>query len=168
MIYEYKGKKPKIGKNVYIAATAAIIGNVTIKDGANIWFGAVLRGDLAPIEVGKNTNIQDNCTIHVDEDRPVVIGDNVTIGHNAVVHGCTVENYSLVGIGAIALNGALIRSYTVVAAGALVREDQVVGPGQLVAGVPAVMKKQFEETELELLKMPSKIYTNLAGNYLSE
>ncbi len=143
MIIEYEGKVPEIGKNVYIAPTAAIIGDVVLADGASVWFGAVLRGDEAPIRVGRNTNIQDNCTIHTDEEQPAILGDNVTVGHNAVVHGCTVENSCLIGIGAIILNGALIRAGSVVAAGSVVREQQVVGPFHLVTGVPAKIKREL-------------------------
>ena len=143
MIIEYEGKSPDIGKNVYIAPTAVIIGDVMLADGASVWYGAVLRGDEAAIRVGRNTNIQDNCTVHTDEGQPAVIGDNVTVGHNAVVHGCTVEKSCLIGIGSVILNGAIIRTGSVVAAGSVVREQQVVGPHQLVAGIPAEVKREL-------------------------
>ncbi len=153
MIIAYEGKQPQIGENVYIAPTAVIIGDVTLGDGASIWYGAVLRGDEAPIRVGKNTNIQDNCTVHTDEGKPVIIGDAVTVGHNAVLHGCTVENSCLIGIGALVLNAAQIRTGSIVAAGCVVRETQVIGPLQLVAGIPARVKRE----------LPADIHGILAG-----
>lgn len=143
MILSYNGKRPVIGKHVYIAPTAAIIGDVTIEDHASIWYGAVIRGDLAPITIGRNTNVQDNCTLHVDKGQPVRIGDNVTIGHNAVVHGCTLEAWSLIGINAVVLNAAVVRTGSIVAAGSVVRERQIVGPHHLVAGIPAALKKEL-------------------------
>ncbi len=152
MIIEYEGKSPNIGKNVYIAPTAVIVGDVTLADGASVWYGAVLRGDEAAIRVGRNTNIQDNCTVHTDEGQPAIIGDNVTVGHNAVVHGCTVENSCLIGIGAVILNGAMIKTGSVVAAGTVVREQQAVGPCQLVTGVPAKVKRELSADIHDILQ----------------
>ncbi len=141
MLFEYKGKKPKLGNNVFVAPTASVIGDVEIEDGASIWYGAVLRGDLAYIKIGKNTNIQDNCTIHTDTDKPAIIGDNVTVGHNAVVHGCTVENNCLIGMNAVILNDAVIKTGSVIAAGSVVREGDKIGPGILLSGFPRQSKK---------------------------
>jgi carbonic anhydrase/acetyltransferase-like protein (isoleucine patch superfamily) len=149
MILDYNGKKPRIGKDVYIAPTAVIIGDVHIAEGASVWFGAVLRGDMDAIHIGKNTNIQDNCVVHVDEGFPASIGDNATVGHHAVVHGCTVENRCLIGINAVVLNGARIREGSVVAAGSVVRQGQMCGPWELVAGIPAGFKKKLTETAPE-------------------
>ena len=143
MIMEFNGKKPKIGKNVFIAPGATIIGDVEIQDNSSIWYGAVLRGDTDSITVGRSTNIQDNCTIHADPGKPARIGDHVTVGHNAVVHGCTVEDSSLIGINAVVLNGALIRSGSIVGAGSVVKEGQVIGPCQMAAGIPASVKKDM-------------------------
>ena len=162
MIIQHQGKNPRIGENVYIAPTAIIIGDVELRDGASVWYGAVLRGDEAPIHVGKNTNIQDNCTVHTDLDKPVVIGDNVTIGHNAIVHGCTVENLCLIGIGAVVLNDARIKTGTVVAAGSVLRERQTVGPNQLVAGSPAVVKRELSPDIREMLQEPVRSYQRLS------
>jgi len=141
MILDYNGKTPRIGANVFIAPTAAVIGDVEIGDNASIWFGAVVRGDMAPIRIGCGTNIQDNVTVHVDKGHPAIIGANVTVGHNAVVHGCAVEDDCLIGIGSVVLSGARIRHGCVVAAGAVVREGADIGPLHLVAGAPAVFKK---------------------------
>jgi len=162
MILEYKGHKPKIGKNVFIAPTATVIGNVEIKDGASIWYGTVLRGDMAPITVGKSTNIQDNCTVHTDFDRPAIIGDYVTVGHNAVVHGCIIENYCLIGINAVILSHASIKTGSVVAAGSVVKHGQVVGPYRLVAGIPASIKKELSEAEVEKRKKTAEHYMQFA------
>ena len=166
MIIEYNQRLPVIGKRVFIAPTAVLIGDVTIGDGASIWFNAVLRGDMAPIVVGANTNIQDNCTIHTDADLPARIGDNVTMGHNAVIHGCTIDAGALIGIGAIVLNGAHVKAMSVVAAGAVVREGAQVGPRQLVAGSPAVVKGELSVTMLERVKQAPDDYLKLADRYL--
>jgi carbonic anhydrase/acetyltransferase-like protein (isoleucine patch superfamily) len=162
MILEYKGHKPKIGKNVFIAPTATIIGDVEIKDNSSIWYGTVLRGDMAPIIVGKSTNIQDNCTVHTDFDRPAIIGDYVTVGHNAVVHGCIIENYCLIGINAVILSHASIKTGSVVAAGSVVKHGQVVGPYHLVAGIPASTKKELPEAEVEKRKKTAEHYMQFA------
>jgi carbonic anhydrase/acetyltransferase-like protein (isoleucine patch superfamily) len=165
MIMAYRGKRPVIGENVFIAPTATVIGDVTLERGASVWYGAVLRGDEAPIRVGAGTNIQDNCTIHTDPNKPVTIGANVTIGHNAVVHGCTVEDNSLIGIGAVVLNDARIRTGSVVAAGATVKEGAEIGPYHLVAGTPASLKKEMGEEIVELLKEPAKVYRALSREH---
>ncbi|UCH21085.1 MAG: gamma carbonic anhydrase family protein [Deltaproteobacteria bacterium] len=165
MILDYKGIKPKIGKNVFIAPTAVVIGKVQIMDNASIWYGAVVRGDREPITIGKNSNVQDNCTVHTDPGYPVVIGRNVTIAHNAIVHGCTIEELSLIGIGAILLNGALIKKGSVVGSGAVVREGQEVGPYQLVAGVPAALKKELDDTILEKNLESARNYMKRAAEH---
>jgi len=156
MIFEYKGHKPKIGKNVFIAPTAAVIGDVDLKDGVSIWYGVVVRGDRAAITVGKNSNIQDNSTVHADAGKPTVIGENVTIGHNAVIHACTIEDNCLIGISAAILTGAYIKAGSVVAAGA-----------HLVAGIPAAIKKELSESSSENHIKTAKSYFNLAREYLA-
>ncbi len=168
MILEYKGKKPKIGNNVFIAATATVIGDVEIADGVSIWYGAVLRGDLAPIKIGKNTNIQDNCTVHTDTDKPAVIGDHVTVGHNAVVHGCTVESRCLIGMNAVVLNDAHVKTGSIVASGSVVREKQTVGPYHLVTGIPAVLKKDLGKEGVDEFDRAVNIYLRLAAEHISE
>lgn len=167
MILEYNGHQPKIGKNVFIAPTATVIGKVEIKDHASIWYGTVLRGDLASITVGEKTNIQDNCTIHTDIDKPAVIGDNVTVGHNAVVHGCIVEDNCLIGINAVVLSGAWIKTGAVVAAGSVVKHGQVVRPYHLVAGVPAEIKKELSNTTLEKRKETAEHYIEIARKHMA-
>lgn len=165
MIITYNDIAPTIGENVFIAPTAVVIGDVTIDGGASIWFNAVLRGDMAPIRIGRNTNIQDNCTVHTDYGKPATIADNVTVGHNAVVHGCTIETGSLIGINAVVLNDAHIMAQTVVAAGAVVREGARFGPRQLIAGTPASVKKTLTEAMLKRVDGSVAHYLALAATY---
>ncbi|OPZ58899.1 MAG: UDP-3-O-(3-hydroxymyristoyl) glucosamine N-acyltransferase [Deltaproteobacteria bacterium ADurb.Bin510] len=166
MILSFNGHSPKIGQNVFIAENATIIGDVEIGDGASVWFGAVIRGDMAPIRIGCNTSIQDNCTVHTDLNMPCTIGANVTVGHNAVVHSCTVEDRVLIGIGANVLNRAVIKTGSIVAAGSLVREGQNVGPFELVTGVPAEVKKTFDESIYQKLDTGISEYLELSAEYL--
>jgi carbonic anhydrase/acetyltransferase-like protein (isoleucine patch superfamily) len=165
MIIEYKGITPIVGANVFIAPTAAVIGDVEIKDNASIWYGAVLRGDTAPVTIGRNTNIQDNCTVHTDAGCPAVIGDNVTVGHNAVVHGCIVENDCLIGIGAVILSGAKVKKGSIVAAGSVVIEEQQIDPYHLATGSPAKMKKKLPKNPSGDLPQTVKNYLNLSAVY---
>lgn len=168
MIIPYNQITPRIGKHVYIAPTAVVLGDVTIGDGSSIWFNAVLRGDMAPITVGSRTNIQDNCTVHTDLDLPARIGDNVTIGHNAVVHGCTIDDESLIGIGAIVLNRAYVGAQSLVAAGSVVREGTQIPPRQLVAGSPAVVKKALGDEFLVRIRQATQDYLMLSEAYLQQ
>lgn len=165
ILLEYHGKRPKIGKNVYIAPGAVIIGDVEIGDDSSIWFNTVVRADLDAIRIGRNTNIQDNCTIHLDVGKPAIIGDNVTVGHNAVVHGCIIEDDCLIGINSTVLSGAHVKRGTIVASNALVREGQVIGPFQLVTGVPAEVKKHFDESVLKVIRSPAESYREKALHY---
>jgi carbonic anhydrase/acetyltransferase-like protein (isoleucine patch superfamily) len=165
MILAYRGKSPRIGSNVFIAPTAVVIGDVDIADGASIWYGAVVRGDSAAIRIGRETNIQDNCTVHVDAGVPVDIGEAVVVGHNAVVHGCTIEDLCLIGIGAVVLNHARIRRGSIVGAGAVVREHQVVGPLALAAGIPAQIRKELPPETLETIRHDADTYLELARQH---
>lgn len=168
MILEYKGIKPRIGSNVFIAPTAVVIGNVSIGDRASIWYGTVLRGDRDTITIGNRTNIQDNSTVHTDPGKPVRIGSGVSIGHAAVVHGCKIENDCLIGIKAAVLNDAVIRQGSIVASGAVVKEGQEVGPFQLVAGVPAEFKRALDDKALVKIQRTVEIYTSLAADYIGK
>jgi carbonic anhydrase/acetyltransferase-like protein (isoleucine patch superfamily) len=167
MILSLNGKHPRIDAGAFIAPTAVIIGDVTIAEGASIWYGTVLRGDMEPIHVGRRTNIQDNCTVHTDYGCPVRIGDGVSVGHNAVIHGCTVEDDCLISIGAVVLSGAVIRRCSVVAAGAVVKERQTVGPNHLVAGAPAGLKRVLAEAEMAPFLKPVANYRKLAADHLA-
>jgi len=167
MILSHKNHKPIIGNNVFIAPTATVIGDVDIKDNSSIWYGTVLRGDLAPITIGEGTNIQDNCTIHTDHDKPAIIGNRVTVGHNAIVHGCIVEDNCLIGINAVVLSGAWIKTGAVVAAGSVVKHGQVVEPYHLVAGTPAEFKKKLSKTTVEKRKKTAEHYIELAQEHMA-
>ena len=146
-VLPYKGIWPTIAEDVFIAPGAVIIGAVTIYEGASIWYNAVVRGDVAPIVIGRRTNIQDNCTLHVDADAPLTIGDECTIGHNAVVHGATLGNRVLVGINAVVLSHAEIGAETIIGASALVSEHKQMPGGVLIVGVPAQVKRELNEAE---------------------
>jgi len=162
MICTYEGKAPRIAEGVFIAPTAVVIGDVEIGNGPSIWYGAVLRADPGAICIGEHSNIQDNCTVHVDTHVRVSIGDYVTIGHNAVIQGCTIASGCVVGMGAVVLNGAPLREGSVVAAGAVVRENQVVGPYHLVAGSPARLKRELTSDQALKNLQPAIDYAEMA------
>ncbi len=162
MIAPYDGKAPKIGKDVFIAPTACVIGDVEIGDGTSIWYGAVIRGDCARIRIGRNTNIQDNATLHADTESPLVIGDYVTIGHNAVVHGCTIGDDCLIGIGSVILDDAHIQSGSVIASGSVVREGAVIKAFSLAAGSPAELKKELGPERSKKNRQGARNYGQLA------
>ena len=165
MILSYKGIRPQIGNNVFIAPTAVIIGDVKIGDNSSIWYGTVVRGDRDVITIGQNTNIQDNCTVHTDPGKPVTIGNNVAVGHNAVIHGCTLEDNCLIGINATVLNAAVIKTGSVIGSGAVVRQGQSIGPLQLAAGVPAIVKKELTEADVEGILQTSRTYMMLSQEH---
>ena len=148
-ILPYKGVMPTIEENVFIAPGAMVIGNVTIREGASVWYNAVIRADTAPIVIGHRTNIQDNCTLHVDSDAPLTIGDGCTIGHGAVVHGATLGDQVFVGTKAVVLSHAQIGSRTMVGACALVGEGKNIPEGVLILGIPAKYARELTEAELE-------------------
>ncbi len=148
-ILPYKGIMPTIEENVFIAPGAMVIGDVTIREGASVWYNAVVRADTAPIVIGRRTNIQDNCTLHVDADASLTIGDECTIGHGAVVHGAILGNQVFVGMKAVVLSHARIGSRTIVGACALVGEHKDIPEGVLMLGIPAKYARELTEVELE-------------------
>ncbi|MBC2902717.1 gamma carbonic anhydrase family protein [Streptomyces cupreus] len=162
MIKGIGGREPKVDANVFVAPTASVIGDVTLETGASVWYGAVLRGDVERISVGASSNVQDNCTLHADPGFPVTVGERVSIGHNAVVHGATVEDDCLIGMGATVLNGAVIGAGSLVAAQALVPQGMRVPPGSLVAGVPAKVKRELTEEERAGVSLNGTMYAQLA------
>lgn len=146
-VLPFKGKHPQIAENVFIAPGAMVIGDVTIHEGASIWYNAVVRGDTAPIVIGPRSNIQDNCTLHTDADAPLTIGTECTVGHNAVVHGATVADHVLIGMHSVVLSHAQIGEETVVGACALVNEQKQIPGGVLVVGVPAKVVRELSQNE---------------------
>ncbi|MFJ4186535.1 gamma carbonic anhydrase family protein [Kitasatospora sp. NPDC089509] len=156
------GKSPAVDPSAFVAPNAVVIGDVTVGAGASIWYGAVLRGDAESISVGAGSNIQDNCTLHADPGFPLVVGERISVGHNAVLHGCTVEDDVLVGMSATILNGARIGAGSLVAAGAVVTQGMDVPPGSLVAGVPAKVRRELTEEERAGVKANGEGYRLLA------
>ncbi|MCK1819029.1 gamma carbonic anhydrase family protein [Streptomyces sp. XM83C] len=155
------GREPKIDEDTFVAPTASVIGEVTLAAGASVWYGAVLRGDVERISVGAASNVQDNCTLHADPGFPVTVGERVSIGHNAVLHGATVEDDCLIGMGSTVLNGAVIGAGSLVAAQALVPQGMVVPPGSLVAGVPAKVRRELTEEERQGITLNGTMYAEL-------
>ncbi|MEU2054411.1 gamma carbonic anhydrase family protein [Streptomyces bungoensis] len=155
------GKEPQVDPGAFVAPTASVIGDVTLHAGASVWYGAVVRGDVERITVEADANVQDNVTLHADPGFPVRIGARVSIGHNAVVHGATVEDDCLVGMGATVLNGAVIGAGSLVAAQALVPQGMVVPPGSLVAGVPAKVRRELSAEEREGVTLNGTLYADL-------
>ncbi|MFF7732208.1 MULTISPECIES: DapH/DapD/GlmU-related protein [unclassified Streptomyces] len=162
MITGIGGREPEIDATAFVAPTASVIGGVTLGEGASLWYGAVARGDVETISVGASSNVQDNCTLHADPGFPVTVGERVSIGHNAVVHGATVEDDCLIGMGATVLNGAVIGAGSLVAAQALVPQGMVVPPGSLVAGVPAKVRRELTEEERQGVTLNGTMYAELA------
>ena len=147
-LIEYKGKKPVLGERVFIAEGAKLIGDVEIGDDSSVFYNAVLRADLAEIRIGKRTNIQDNVTVHLSTGVGVHVGDDVTVGHNAVLHACDIDSDVLVGMGAIVMDGAHIKPHSVVAAGALVPQGKEFPERSLIVGAPAHVVRELTEEEI--------------------
>ncbi len=167
MIKPYKDIHPQVHPTVFIAETAAVIGDVVIGEDSSIWFHTVVRGDEHYIRIGKQTNIQDLCQVHTTEGKfPVTIGDQVTIGHKATIHGCTIGNQCLIGMGAILLDGCKVGDGSVVAAGSVVREGSKVPPRTLVAGVPAKPVRELRDKNLKRILHASEHYMNLKKDYM--
>ncbi|WP_328859919.1 gamma carbonic anhydrase family protein [Streptomyces sp. NBC_00306] len=156
------GREPSVAPEAFTAPTSVVIGEVTLAPGAGVWYQTVLRADCGPIVIGADSNIQDNCTVHSDPGFPVTVGERVSVGHNAVLHGCTVEDDVLVGMGATVLNGAHIGTGSLVAAHALVPQGMQVPPGSLVAGVPAKVRRELTDEEREGIKLNAAVYLDLA------
>jgi len=169
MILGYEGAFPVVGNRVFIAENATIVGNVDIGDDASIWFGSVIRGDVHSISIGARSNIQDLCVVHVTNDTwPVKIGEDVTIGHGVIAHGCTIGRGSLIGMGSRILDGAVIGEECLVGAGALVTEGMQVPPRKLVLGFPAKVRRDLTEEELQKLRQSPLNYVGYKEIYLRD
>ncbi len=171
MFKTYKDKTPKIDKSAFVAENAVIIGDVEIGEKASIWYGVAIRADINHVRIGAETNIQENTVIHVDlndrglGDCATIIGDRVTVGHGAILHGCKIGDDCLIGMGAIVLSGASIGAGSVIAAGALVKEGQQIPPHSMVMGMPAEVKRQLPEEALEKIRASARHYVDLAEDY---
>jgi carbonic anhydrase/acetyltransferase-like protein (isoleucine patch superfamily) len=159
------GRTPEVHADAFVAPTAVVLGSVTLAAGSSVWYHAVLRGDCESIAIGGNSNIQDNCTVHADPGFPVVLGSGVTVGHNTVLHGCTVEDDVLVGMGATVLNGARIGAGSLVAAGAVVPQGAQIPPNSLVAGVPAKVRRELTKEDRAGIRLNGEHYVLLAGEH---
>ena len=169
MIRAYRGVVPKVAASAYIDPSAQVIGDVEIGERSSVWPNVTIRGDVNSIRIGTETNVQDNSVIHVEHDAyPTVLGDRVTIGHSVTLHGCTVEDDCLIGIGAIVLNGARIGKGTVVAAGALVPERMQVPPGSMVMGMPAKVRRELTPEERERFRENAQNYVRYREIYREE
>ena len=161
LIVSLRGRTPEFHPESWVAPNATVIGQVRLGARASVWYSATLRAEAEPIDIGAGTNIQDGVVIHVDPEYPVRVGSGVSIGHNAVLHGCTVEDGALIGMGAIILNGAVVGAGSLVAAGALIPQGVVVPPRSLVAGVPGRVRRELSDAELAANRDNAVVYEHL-------
>jgi carbonic anhydrase/acetyltransferase-like protein (isoleucine patch superfamily) len=167
MLRSYRGVLPRVHQTAFIDDSAQVIGDVEIGEESSVWMAVVIRGDVHRIRIGRRTNVQDGTVVHVMKDtHPTTIGDNVTIGHAAVLHGCTIENQCLIGMGAILLNGAHVGTLSVVAAGALIVEGMRVPPRSLVMGSPAKVKRLLTQAEIGEIQMYADRYVEYRLDYM--
>ena len=167
-ILSYKDQKPKLGEGVFVAVNAAVVGDVTIGDKTNIWYGVQIRGDVNTVRIGQHTNIQDGTVCHVTSGSPkgkLTIGSYVTIGHNATVHACTIEDHAFVGMGATVLDGAVVESYAMLAAGALLTNNKRVPTGEVWAGNPAKFFRKMTTEEKDYITWSAQHYVKLGQEH---
>ncbi|WP_084168450.1 gamma carbonic anhydrase family protein [Corynebacterium atypicum] len=162
--YEFNGKRPRVHPDAWIAPTATLIGDVVVEADASVFYGVVLRGDIGPIRVGRGSNIQDNSVLHVEEGQSCILGENVTVGHLALVHGAVVEDGCLIGMGSKVLSHAVIGAGSLVAAGAVVLENAQVPPRSLMAGVPAKARRELSEEQSQAFIPHAENYVEIAKN----
>jgi len=162
IIKSFNGKSPKIHESVYISENVSIIGDVEIGENSSVWFGTVIRGDVCNIKIGKNSNVQDNAVIHVNYDLPSILGDFVTVGHSAVIHGAVIGDFVLVGMGAIVLDNVKVGRNVIIAAGSVVPPRMEIPDGVMVMGVPAKIVRALREEEIEHIKKNALDYVELA------
>jgi gamma-carbonic anhydrase len=166
-VFAYEGIVPKIAADAFIAPTAAVIGDVWVGSETGIWFHCLVRGDMGAIRIGDRTNIQDGTTIHVDTGMPTHIGDDVTVGHNAVIHACTLKDRAFVGISATVLDGAVIEEGGMLAAGGLLTPGKVIGRNEMWTGSPAKLRRVMDDAELEKFARNARVYRDLAARFRS-
>jgi carbonic anhydrase/acetyltransferase-like protein (isoleucine patch superfamily) len=165
VLVPYEGLEPDVSAESWVAPNATLVGRVTVEPEASVWFGAVIRGDGDRIEIGAGSNVQDGCVLHADPGFPLKIGSGVSIGHNAVVHGCVVEDDVLVGMGAVVMNGARVGQGSLVAAGTVVLEGTDIPPGSLVAGVPGKVRRSLTDDEMRGLQGTAARYRSRRQEY---
>jgi carbonic anhydrase/acetyltransferase-like protein (isoleucine patch superfamily) len=168
MIRPFRGKHPIVPPSAYVDESAQLIGDVRLGERSSVWFNSVLRGDINSITIGDDSNVQDCSVLHVQGDIPLVIGSRVTLGHNVTVHACTLEDRTLIGMGAVVLDRAIVGEGSIVAAGAVVRMGMVIPPRTLVAGVPARIVRDLDDADLDLIDQHWKNYVAYTAEYLAE
>lgn len=157
-LYEFRGQQPSVHATAWVAPSAQLIGDVQVAEDVSVWFGAVIRGDNTPIPIGARSNIQEGAMLHSDHDSPLIVGEDCTVGHHAILHGCTVGDRVLIGMGAIVLNHAIIADDCIVGAGALVTEGKTFPAGSLIVGSPARAVKQLDDRAIAMLKLSAAHY----------
>lgn len=166
MIYEYKDMKPRLGEDVFLAAGVVVLGDVEIGDGSSIWFNTVIRGDVNRVRIGKKTNVQDLCMLHVTTGRfPLTLGDGVIVGHRVVLHGCTIHDNALIGIGALVLDGAVVEEGAIVAAGAVVTPGTIIPANRVAVGIPARPTREPTPEEKSFHQINLSRYNEYARNF---
>ena len=168
MFYKLGDRTPKKGDNVFVADNAKVIGDVILEDESSVWFGVTLRGDNDTITIGKQTNVQDGSVLHTDPGIKLTLGQGVTVGHQVMLHGCDVGDYSLIGIQAVVLNGAKIGKHCIIGANALVPQNMVIPDGSLVVGSPAVIKRELNDMQKKMLEGSAAHYVHNAKRYLEQ
>ncbi len=168
MILTLAGLTPRVAASAYISPSAEVIGSVEIGENSSVWFQSVLRGDIEPIRLGANSNLQDGTIVHTMIGAPVTVGDWVTVGHRAVLHGCTIENNCLIGMAAVLLNYVRVGEGSIIAAGAVVAENTVIPPRSLYMGVPARLKRAVSEDEQAFIRKHAENYLKYKAKYLAE
>lgn len=159
----YDGQRPAVDADAWVAPGATVVGSVTLAALSSVWYSAVVRADTTPIAIGERSNLQDGVVCHADPGFPLVVGDGVTVGHRAVLHGCTIEDDVLVGMGSVVMNGAVIGTGSLVAAGTVVLEGTKIPPRSLVAGVPGKVRREVTEAELEKIRTAARGYVDRAA-----
>lgn len=168
MIRPYRGRLPTLSESTYVDPSAQVIGNVELGEEVSVWCNTTLRGDVNSIRVGNRSNVQDNCCLHVDREKPLVIGENVVVGHSVTLHGCVIEDECLIGMGATVLSGSRIGAGSIVAAGALVVEGAAFPPGSLLMGAPAKVRRTVSDEERERIRRNAASYVELSREYMEE
>ena len=162
---DFEGHTPQVSETAWVAPNATLIGKVTLSERSSVFYTSVLRGDMDTITIGERSNIQDGCVAHTDPGFPVTVGAGVSVGHRAVLHGCTIEDDALIGMGAVVLNGARVGAGSLIAAGAVITEGMQIPPGSLVAGVPAKVRRELAEADIEGLRENARTYVELAATH---
>ncbi len=168
MIYRLGENKVKKGSNCFIAPNATLVGDITLADYVSIWFNAVIRADAGPVTIGEKSNIQDGVVCHVEKDHPLTVGRNVTVGHKAMLHGCTIKDNCIIGINSVIMNGAVIGENCIIGSGALVTEGKTIPPGSLVLGAPGRVVKELTPEQVQMIADSAETYVKNGARFLAE